>query len=135
MVRHPSVQYVHFYTDGSAARKIEPVIPFKKKTAILPKVRKQKRKLIYMDPVAVLGTCVAVCMLIMMLVGVGQLRSAQAEVKQMQDYVHYLEWENQELTQEYMQSYDLNDIRMTATALGMVPADQIAITPIEISVP
>ena len=135
MARYPSVQYIHFYTDGSAARKLEPIIPFKKKTAPLPTVRKLKRKLIYVDPVAVLGACVAICMLIMMLVGIGNLRAAQAEQQNMEDYVQYLQWQNQELTQMYAQSYNLNDVRDTAIALGMVPAEQIVSTPIDISTP
>ena len=62
MTRYPNVQYVHFYTDGSAARKLEPVIPFKKNTVRIPAQKKSKRKVIYLDPVAIFSMAVALCL-------------------------------------------------------------------------
>ena len=132
---HHSVQYVQFYTDGSAARKLEPITPFKKNTVRLPAQKKSKRKVIYLDPVAILSMMVAVFLLIMMTVGVVQYCNVKAQADTMASYVHYLEQENQELTQQYAQSYDLNEIKITANALGMIPAEQIDVKMIDISAP
>jgi len=135
MTRYPNVQYVHFYTDGSAARKLEPVIPFKRSTVRIPAQKKNKRKVIYLDPVAVLSMAVAVCLLAVMVIGVGQFYDAKAENETMAAYVHYLHQENQRLTEEYVQSYDLNEIKQTAKALGMVPAEELGSVAIDVSVP
>ena len=135
MTRYPNVQYVHFYTDGSAARKLEPVIPFKKNTVRIPAQKKSKRKVIYLDPVAVLSMAVALCLLVVMVLGVGRFYDAKAENDTMAAYVHYLQQENQRLTQEYVQSYDLNEVKQTAKALGMVPAQEIGSVAIDVSVP
>ena len=135
MTRYPNVQYVHFYTDGSAARKLEPVIPFKKNTVRIPAQKKSKRKVIYLDPVAVLSMAVALCLLVVMVLGVGRFYDAKAENDTMAAYVHYLQQENQRLTQEYVQSYDLNEIKQTAKALGMVPAQELGSVAIDVSIP
>ena len=135
MTRYPSVQYVHFYTDGSAARKLEPVIPFKRNTVRVPAQKKSKRKVIYLDPVAIFSMAVAVCLLVMMVVGVGQFYQVREENDNMAAYVHYLQQENQELTEQYVQSYNLNEIKKTAKALGMVPVEEIGSVAIDVSVP
>ena len=135
MTRYPNVQYVHFYTDGSAARKLEPVIPFKKNTVRIPAQKKSKRKVIYLDPVAVLSMAVALCLLVVMVLGVGRFYDAKAENDTMAAYVHYLQQENQRLTQEYVQSYDLNEVKQTAKALGMVPAQELGSVAIDVSIP
>ena len=41
MARQLDVQYIRFYTDGSAAHKVAPVAPLK--TIKLPKIKKHKR--------------------------------------------------------------------------------------------
>ena len=130
-----NIQYVHFYTDGSAARKLEPVTPFKKNTVRMPAQKKRKHKLIYVDPVAVLGICVAIFMVVMMAVGLTQFSKVKAERETMTAYVHYLEQENQILTEKYAQSYDLNEIENTAKALGMIPQEQVKTVAIHISEP
>ena len=135
MAYYPNVQYVHFYTDGSAARKLEPVTPFKKNTVRLPAQKKSKRKALYWDPVAILSMAVAVCLLIMMAVGVAQYYTVKTQADTMASYVRYLEQENQALTQQYAESYDLNEIKQTATALGMISAEQIESQKIDVSLP
>ncbi len=135
MTRYPNVQYVHFYTDGSAARKLEPVIPFKKNTVRIPAQKKSKRKVIYLDPVAIFSMAVALCLLVVMALGVGRFYDAKAENDTMAAYVHYLQQENQRLTQEYVQSYDLNEVKQTAKALGMVPAQELGSVAIDVSIP
>ncbi len=135
MVRYPNVQYVHFYTDGSAARKLESVIPLKGNTLRMPAQKKSRRKVIYCDPVAILSIAVAVCLLIMMVVGVAQYFAMKEQADTMAAYVHYLEQENERLAQEYAESYNLNEVKQTALALGMIPAEQLDSTPIDVSAP
>ena len=135
MTHYPNVQYVHFYTDGSAARKLDPITPFKKKTVRLPAQKKHKRKILYVDPIAIVGICVAVCMAVLMAVGLAQYSYARAQREQMADYVRYLEQQNHTLSQEYAQAYDLNEVKRTALALGMIPKDQIESTALDISAP
>ncbi len=135
MAQHPSVQYVRYYTDGTAARKLEYAVPNHQKTASLPKVKKAKARKIYVDPVAVLGVVVALCMLIVMAVGVGQLQQAREESAMMELYVDQLTRENRELTVQYAESYDLDMVEQTALALGMVPSDQVPTTQIKVTVP
>ena len=72
MVSHPSVQYVQFYTYGNTARKLQPVAPVKKNTTRIPVQKKIKRLKLYVDPVAIVSIAVAICLLVMMLVGVSQ---------------------------------------------------------------
>ena len=117
------IQYVNFYTDGSSARKIAPV----RRTAAaeLPKPKKRKRKVIYVDPVASLGIFVAVCLLVMMFVGLSRLSHERAQAQAMAQYVEYLDEKNQELTEQYRSGYDLKEVERTALALGMTPRDQV----------
>ena len=131
MAKQRMIQYVSFYTDGSAARKITPAAPMK--SAVLPKQKKQKRKVIHLDPVAVLGVAVAACMLIMMLVGVSALNSAKEETQLMRSYVDNLTEKNAELSVKYESGYNLEEIRTTALALGMIPAQQATQTTISVA--
>lgn len=127
------VQYIRFDTVGSAARKAAPVTSVKK--AILPKPRKQKRRIVYVDPVATLGILVAVCMLIMMTVGVAEFLSVQKEAIRMEQYVAQLSSRNEDLSQTYESGYDLEMVEKSALALGMVPKDQVETIHIQVTVP
>ncbi len=127
------VQYIRFDTVGSAARKAAPVTSVKK--AILPKPRKQKRRVVYVDPVATLGILVAVCMLIMMTVGIVEFLSVRQEAIWMEQYVAQLSSRNEDLSQTYESGYDLESIEKSALALGMVPKDQVETIHIQVTVP
>ena len=135
MAQRASVQYVRFYTDGTAARKPEYVVPEKKKMSVLPKPKKVKRRKVYVDPVAILGVVVAVCMLIVMAVGIDQLQQARHDAVIMELYVDQLTRENEMLTEQYAGSYDLNMVEQTAIALGMVPREDVPHSTIEVTVP
>ena len=129
------VQYVRFNTYGNTARKIihTPAMP---KKAVLPKPRsKQKRKVIYVDPVAFLSIMVACCLLLTMTVGIVQFASARREAAQMEEYVARLSSENEELSQQYNSGYDIQQIAKSAKALGMVPRDQVQTVSIQVTAP
>lgn len=123
MARHPDVQYIRFYTDGSAARKTAPVAPLK--TIKLPRVRKHKRIVLHIDPIAISGIIMAAVMLILMLVGVAQLTAARQELQTMQTYVQTLQQEQATLEVTYHEGYDLEAVEKTALALGLVPKEQV----------
>ena len=136
MAKRPEIQYVQFYVDGSAARKLEPAAPVKESSPRrAPAPRRQKRKNIYIDPVAIFGIAVSVVMLVMMLVGVGQLKAAQAEAEAIDRTVAQLRLDNHSLRQQFDQEIDLSEIEQKALALGMVPASQVPVTTIVLSEP
>lgn len=135
MARRTEVQYVNFYTAGSAAYKFEPTPLPKKKQAGLPKMRRKKRILIHVDPVAVLGMCVAVVMLIMMLSSLSQLQDVHQQEAQMAAYVNQLQETNNRLQSEYKAGYDLEEIREIALGMGMVPAEQAQRIQVQVSQP
>ncbi len=133
MVQSVDVRYVQFYTHGSAAKRIAPAaIPL---ISALPKPKKRKIQRIYVDPVATMGIVVAVCMLIMMAVGVSQLRAEQQKTAQMMSYVESLQQENASLQAEYMAECNMEEVEKTALALGMIPRADATYTPIEVEFP
>ena len=125
MTQRMQAQYVQFYIDGSAAKQIQYVPPKKVETVAQPKPKVQKRIRIYVDPVAIFGMVVAVCMMVTLLVGMVHLYNVRQDVQQMEEYVLYLNHQNRTIKNQYAESYTLEDVEKTALALGMVPADQV----------
>ena len=133
MAQRTAIQYVQFYTAGSAARKIEIATP--KKTARKPRVAKQTKIIIPIDPLALAGTITALVLLILMVVGVFQVQTAREKNIQMAQYVETLKTEQAMLQNEYASGYDLQQVEKTALALGMVPAEQAQQIPIRMDTP
>ena len=128
------VQYVRFNTFGNTARKIVQA-PSEKKV-VLPKPRsKQKRKAIYVDPVAMLSALVAFCLLLTMTVGIVQFASIQREAAQLEAYVSELSDRNEILREEYEAGYDIDEVKESAMALGMVSKDAVQTVSIQVTVP
>ena len=128
MAKKYGIEYVNYYTDGSTARKIMPALRSVK--AMLPKPKKHKRRVIYLDPVAVLGMTVAICMLFMMFVGLVQLKDARQKTMSMEQYVNRLDDQKELLSEQYHAGYDIEEVEHTALALGMVPKSQVQQTTI-----
>lgn len=133
MARKNEIRYVDFYTAGSAAYQVNSVQP--KKPVKLPKLRRQPKKLIYLDPLTVIGFAVAFVMIISMTVGLVTLSNASKEAAVMEQYVQTLKEENAQLEAQYRGSYDLDEIRAYANAMGLVPADQVQRIPIQFGEP
>ena len=123
MTQRTDIRYIQYYTDGSTARKIAPVAPLK--TIKLPKVKKQKRITVHLDPVAVLSIGMAIVMTVLIAVGMVQLNNARNEMQTMSTYVDTLRQENAQLQQSFSDGYDLGQIEQTALALGLVPIEQV----------
>ena len=122
MAKKPEVKYV-YYTDGSAARALEP--------AILPSPRRnrsrrqnpqvQEQQVIEIEVLP--SVCIAVCavMLAVMIFGVMQLRDAYVMEAQLEAYLVQLEETNAERLAEYESSIDIEAVEQKAIALGLVP--------------
>ena len=123
MARKPDIQYVRYYTDGSAARQLEVQSPRKTK-APYHRPRKQQGYVIYVDPLAVAGIALAAVMLISMLVGSIQLAVAKQQLSDAKAYVTTLRQSNEQLQKTYDEGYDLAEVERSALALGMIPVSQ-----------
>lgn len=123
MVRRTDIQYIHFYTRGTAAAKVAPVVredPF-----YVPNTVKHYRKRVYVDPVAIVGFLVAMVLFASMISGISTLRQIQQEKDQLEQHITGLTQENLDLKDQYEHSYNLDQIENTALALGMVPAEEL----------
>lgn len=132
MAQKLRIEYVQFYTDGSSAKKLEVTAP-KLAEPILPKPKKQKRKRVYVDPVAIFGVVVAVCMLFTMVIGLIRLQSVRQDRQDMELYVAHLQQVHEQKQADYADSYNLADIEKTALALGMVPTSEVNHTTIVVT--
>lgn len=137
MARQPDIQYVQYYTGGSAARKLEPEKRQIKNGAKLPQVRRrrQKRKVICIDPISVCALMVAVGMVIAMAVGMLRLGNLTDQADRMGEYATAVEQENAALRAEYRAGYDLHDVEQKALDMGLVPEDQLRHITVKAEVP
>lgn len=133
MARKPDIQYIRYYTDGSAARQLE-LKPQKQKRP-LPKVKQKPQYVLYIQPVAIIGIVLSAVMLIMMIAGSVELFHAKNEQRQMEQRVQMLSSENAAERAEYEKSLDLETIEKSALALGMVPQDQVKHITISVPMP
>lgn len=136
MALQPDIQYVRFYTAGSAARKLE-LQPKKEKAKISapqrPQTRRRQKTLVYIDPISVFAVLVAGAMFIAMAVGMLRLGTVNSEVEKMNSYVAQLQAENTALRSEYHAGYDLKDVEQKALEMGLVPVDQVEKVVVEVS--
>ena len=133
MADRVQIQYVKYYTQDNTAKRVAPAIPLH--TGALPQIKKRKLHRIYVDPVATLGIVVAVSMMIMMLVGITQLRSENARLDVMQKQVEMLRQQNADLQAQYDKEVNLDAVKEIALALGMVPGREVAHSTIEVEMP
>jgi hypothetical protein len=135
MAMQPDIQYVQFYTAGSAARKLE-LLPKKEKAKISapqrPQTRRKQKTVVYIDPISMFAVLVAGVMFIAMAIGMLQLGSINADTVQMESYVTALRAENTRLSNEYEAGYDLKDVEQKALEMGLVPVDQVEKVIIEV---
>ena len=131
MARKFSDRYVRFYTVGSAAAKVEQ----HERRASLPNYQKTepKRKPIPVDPFAFLGSAMAIFLAVLMLVGLFQVGAATAEVRKLEMQLTTLQMEEELLMERYESGYDLNEVRIAAESMGMIPVEEA--THIQVSVP
>ena len=136
MSQKPKIQYVgQFYIHGSEARQLELQEKKKQAKSKLPLERLRKVEVVYLDPVAIFGIVTALVMLAVMILGVLQIRDNWQDYRIMSNYVSRLNSENAELQADYRSKYDLEDIRVKAQALGMVPRSELETQTVYVTVP
>lgn len=123
-----------FYTDGSAARQLEPELPQRRKSR-LPKMRRRRQPVVYYDPVALCSLAVTALMFVLIIAGIATLWFANMQAVQMEQYVIELSQENAQLQKEYDSGYDLEEIRKEALAMGMIPKEEAETITIHVQVP
>ena len=126
-------RYIQFYTPGSAAVKVE--IQDENTWAPLPAPKPKTRITVAVDPVSLIAFAVAVCMLILMAVGIHQLNNTRREVAALERYVAQLSAENHDLMTQYSDGYDLGKVHSAALDMGFVPVEEVSQTHIYITMP
>ena len=120
MARNTTERYVRYYTFGSTAAKLDR----RERKAALPQYKTpEKRKPIAVDPIALVGSAVAILLAVLMIVGFAQVAHTSAQVKKLETQVMTLELEQEQLRQKYESGYDLEEIRVAAESMGMIPAE------------
>ena len=135
MARKSEIRYIRYYTDGSAARQMEPKPRTKRQKVPKPRTRQRQELVIRVDPLAVCAIVVAAVLLVLLVVGAVQLNSAKQQRKAMAAYVAGLEMENASLQRTYEEGYDLEQVEKMALDLGLVPASQVQTVEISVDAP
>ena len=132
MASQIDIKYIDFSTEGSTARKFVPVTRNKVQ---LPEAKRRHRRVLVIDPLAIIGATLAVCMLVLMGVGMFRLQAAKERNIQMAQYVDSLTEKNTSLQAQFEEVCDLEEVRQLALALGMIPKTQAPQTGISMYIP
>ena len=135
MARQPEIQYINAAVCGSCAYQLDFRPLRKKKKAQLPKMKREKKKVIAIDPVALMSIGVACVLFVLMVAGFCRLQDARAETAALSNYVSTLQEQNAQLRDTYEAGYDLEEIEKIALAMGKVPASQVPQISIQVEVP
>ena len=136
MSQKPKIQYVgQFYVHGSEARQLQVQEEKRQARTKLPLEKIQAIEKIYVDPVALVGIAVAVIMLVTMVLGAVQLKRDWDQYEQVSAYVSELKRENARMSHVYHASYDLEDIKTKALAMGLVPKSELQTMTVTVTVP
>ena len=132
MAGKADIQYIHpYYTSGSAAKKLAPKAPKKKKPLPTFEPRfleePEAKIIVKLDPVSLCAIAVCAVLLVMMVVSLFQYREAYRRNVELQEYVYLLEDENLLLERDFRAGLDLEDVSRQAAALGMIPAEEAAV--------
>ncbi len=121
------IQYVRFYTAGSAAQKLETRVEKKSPPKKMPRPTPAPvvKTPVVIEPYAIIGTVVAVVMVALVILGFFHLNRISRHRAAMEKYIESVTAENQTLQMQYEQGYDLEKVRDTAEAMGLVPVDQV----------
>ena len=137
MTRQPDIQYVHFSIDGTAARKLDTrrKVSHASTRNQQQKPRRQKRKVVYVNPMAICAMMLAGLMLIVMAGGMLRLGYINAQTEKMENYISVLQEEKIQLQAEYDDSFDVEEVRQKALAMGLVPRQDSEQITISVQVP
>ena len=134
MNQKPEIQYIgQFYVYGSEAR--EAALKAKKAKVQLPKPKLNKIQKIYIDPVAMLGILAAVVVLVVMVAGSIQLKSTWDQYNLMNKYLTQTRQKSAMVEHAYRTSFDPEQVRSAAAAMGMIPVEEAEVRHIRITMP
>lgn len=134
MVQKPKIQYVgQFYVYGSEAKQL--ALAEEKEKAKARSQKPQQVQITYVDPVAVVSIAVALLLLVVMVLGTVQIYQDWVAYEQVDSYLSYLNKTNAKLESQYREGYDLEDVRIKALAMGMVPREELESRVITVTVP
>lgn len=134
MARQPEVRYINHYVSGSLAYQPEKA-PRRKTKVQLPKVKKQQKLVIAIDPMAVCGIVVALVLMITLLSGMLRWNQARSEAAVLKAYVSSLQEENAKLQDTYTSGYDPEEIRNVALNMGMIPVEDATHIQMQVVIP
>ena len=134
MDQKPEIQYVgQFYVYGS---EVQAEKKKQQKKNQLPKIPKLTREhYIYIDPAAVCGIVVAALMLVVLIVGAFQLRTAMNEYNRQSEILSSIRRENARLEHQYRTSLDIDAVQKRAESLGLVDSSEVEHTSVRVTVP
>ena len=140
MARKADILYVHhYYTAGTAAKKVAVKVENKKKPLPLFEplmmAEPDQKVVVKIDPLSVAATLVAVALVVMMVVSLFQYSAAYQRNVELQKYVYTLSDENVRLQGKYQSGFDLAEIEEQALALGMIPIGEAQTIEIAASIP
>ena len=136
MALKPEIQYIgQFYIHGSEAKAVEVKEVEKKSEYKLPLHRFENVQKIHVDPLAVCSIVLAVAMLVCMVACTMQIPTAWEELEEVNRYVYNLEAIHRQRVSEYRSSYDLEEVRTRAEAMGMIPASQAKTMELTVTIP
>lgn len=136
MAYKPEIQYVgQFYIYGSEAREMAQKKEHRKAGSKLPLHRFERIQKIPVDPLAIISLAAAAVLLVCMVMGALSLQSAWQELEVAQQYVYELKDTNRMLTAQYRSSYNLEEIRSAAIALGMIPKEDVQVRQFTVTMP
>ena len=87
------------------------------------------------DPLAVMGTIVAMVMIVCVMIGCVQVNRVNEQIAQTEVLLSGLKAEYSILQNEYEHGYDIEEIRTAALAMGMIPRDQAEHVTVNVSLP
>ena len=134
MAMQPEIRYINAYVSGNVAYQPKKK-PQKHQSVQLPKARKQQKLVIPVDMLAICSIFAAVVLAIFLAVGMVQTFQARQEAQEMKNYALSLQEENKQLQETYKSSYDLDEIREIALAMGMVPEAEVQHLQVQVSAP
>ena len=122
MAQKPKIEYLgRSYMYGSEAPKIEQ--PHRSWKSLLPEIKMERFQTIIIDPVGTLCLIASVLLLAILVMGSLHMRQTRAEYDTIKARLSDLKRTNASLSHTYHTSYNLEDIRIQAEKIGMVPGE------------
>lgn len=131
------IEYVQkFYSYGSEALAVDQQPIYRKdSTPKVPKPKRERVSYISIDPVAFCSLMLAIVMALMLATSIIRYNVACEDYEIMHTYLMELKEENILKTHQYTAGYDLDEVRETAIALGMVPVLSAETITVSVTVP